>query len=135
MDTEADIADTVLDAEELHTFSGATASDAANRQEIQRTLAEGRGDSNITELSSAETQGTLYTMAKVCWSGNYSIFKRFESLVLFDLLQYQHELVELETKIIGKHGNVSFEDRAKLRNLVREYRMSKGRDVLCREFC
>jgi len=27
----------------------------------------------------------------------------------------------LETKIIGKHGNVSIEDRAKLRNLVREY--------------
>ena len=125
MDTEADIADTILDAEGLQTLSQEATSEATQREAIHRMLAESREDDNISELTPSEIQDALYTMARVCWSGNYSVFKRFEGLVLYDLLQYQHELVELEAKIISKYGDVSIEDLARLRETICEYRASE----------
>jgi hypothetical protein len=132
MDTEADITEIVLDAEELHALNSATISDGPEvRQEIQKILAERRGDNDTNELSVDETQKELYALAKVCWSGNYSTFKRFETLIMFDLLQYQHELVELDDKIRSSQGIVTREIRAQLRNLIREYRMYLTRDRWC----
>jgi hypothetical protein len=77
----------------------------------------------------------LFSLAKACWSGSFSIFKRFESLILFDLLQYQHELVEMENKLAENHGDVSVGDRAKLRDLVREYRKYNAYQYLQIELC
>jgi hypothetical protein len=77
----------------------------------------------------------LFSLAKACWSGSFSIFKRFESLIPFDLLQYQHELVEMENKLAENHGDVSVGDRAKLRNLVREYRKYNAYQYLQIELC
>src|SRR5947199_6915246 len=91
----------------------------STRKDILRQIVDG---DNIDEYGNDETLRHLFSLASACWVGEHYVFRRFERLILLDILQYQHELVKLEDHIDDRHGAVDEDCRAKLRKLVREYR-------------
>lgn len=61
-------------------------------------------------------------MSKASWNGSTYLFKKFEKLIMYDLLRYQHQLVKLQAEMEHSDGNLSDGSRQSLRLLVREYR-------------
>jgi len=57
-------------------------------------------------------------------------FKRFETLSLLNLYNYQHELVQLDKKINDAKGGMNDNDVANLRRLLQEYRKFRKLDVV-----
>jgi hypothetical protein len=72
-------------------------------------------------------QHSLFECARGTYPEVWYKFKRFETLSLFNLYHYQHELIELEKKITKKDvaaGRMDPEDRELLKRLLKEYRES-----------
>jgi hypothetical protein len=72
-------------------------------------------------------QHSLFECARGTYPEVWYKFKRFETLSLFNLYHYQHELIELEKKITKKDvavGRADPDDRELLKRLLKEYRES-----------
>jgi hypothetical protein len=67
------------------------------------------------------THQRLYDCSRGLYPHIWYQFKRFETLSLFNLYNYQHELVELQKKINGANGELEPADAHNLRALLREY--------------
>ena len=72
-------------------------------------------------------QHSLFEIARGTYPEVWYKFKRFETLSLFNLYHYQHELIELEKRITKKDvavGRMDPDDRELLKRLLKEYRES-----------
>lgn len=104
---------------------------------LAKTTAESCEDRNIPNLAEGITiNEKLYDFARGLYPEAWYMFKRFETLSLFNIYHYQHDLVQLNQKIdsykeswTGLNGTqidstkeIGEEDIMNVRKLLREYR-------------